>query len=104
VIYVHRANRSLHVGDHHHEAPAIEPGERVWGISCSHECEERILADVEHAGRGADSVPLTPMEVTAEETATKVGQQNLGELIQALRVLATQRDGMLTGAGLPSPS
>ncbi len=96
-VYVHAMNSSINFGQHSHVAPKLEEGvtepPRTWAITCSAECEDRILHDVEHSARQADSVPLTPVEQGSEEIANRVATKSWGELMDALRGLAKERAG-----------
>lgn len=88
-VYVHKINGTVGYGDHHHDAPADIVG-RTWTFECTPECEERIVADVEHTGRNEASVPLTIEEEAQEEQDTRTANRDVAQLAAALALNAKQ--------------
>lgn len=88
-IHVHRVNGSVGYGSHRHSIPADTPDEdRTWSFSCTPECEERIMRDVEHVARNADTVPLTVEERAQAEVQERVAHADVANMASALASLA----------------
>jgi hypothetical protein len=97
-VHIHNDNMEVASGDHsHHRSEAVEQGERTWTIECSQECEDRILADVEHSSRHAAGVPLTVDEAAASDRLEEASKRDVSRLALALGQLADRE-----AAGVPS--
>lgn len=88
-IAVHNVYDALSVGRHHHLRSASAAGdERTWLITCSAECEERLLRDVEFSARTPSAVPLTAEETQAAEAVERASQKDVAKMAMALSRIA----------------
>jgi len=88
-VHVHKTVRSVGYGDHSHVLDYDVPEEkRTWTFTCTSQCEERILRDVDLTARTSAAVPQSAIEKDEDNIAERVAARGYGDLMAALKGVA----------------
>lgn len=93
-VFIHKDMDAVSFGEHEHlreHAPEGQGDERTWALTCSAECEERVLRDMEHSSRHPGGVPLTVAEKAEAEAFDRAAQKDVSKMAMALAQMAKEQ-------------